>query len=189
MGIESSLDIIRESFGRVVYTHKAHEKMIDLLNARKAAIKWLNLTALVLTTGGIITPILDQFPYREVMLSFTSAFALGVAIYQISFDPDEKIRAHRKCAKQLWFIRESYISLIADIQDSLITEHEAKAVRDALCSQLSHIYREAPDTNSKAYEKARKALKINEEMTFSSDEIDEFLPSSFRGRSSHQKVI
>ena len=188
MGTESSLNVIRESFGRVVYTHKTHEKMIDLLNSRKVTIKWLNLAALILTTGGIITPIFDQFPYKEVLLSLTSAFALGVAIYQISFNPDEKIQTHRKCAKQLWLVRERYISLIADIQDNLLTETEVRANRDELNFQLAKIYKEAPDTNAKAYEKARKALKINEEMTFSSSEIDRFLPSELRNMPSNQKM-
>jgi hypothetical protein len=180
MKIDSSLSIILEAFGRVVYTHKTHEKMIDMLNSRKAFIKWINLAALVLTTGGIITPILDQVPYKEIILSFTSAFALGVAIYQISFSPDELIQEHRKCAKQLWLIREKYICLIADIQDNLLTNSEVKSARDKLIFELGQVYKQAPDTNSRAYEQARKALRLKEEMTFSSEEIEQLLPSKLR---------
>jgi len=39
---------------------------------------------------------------------------------------------------------------------------------------------EAPDTSSKAYSMAQGALKIKEEMSFTDDEIDQFLPKPLR---------
>ena len=180
MTTESALATIRESFGRVVYTHKTHLKMIDALNTRSNVVKIANIAALVLTTGGILTPIFDALPFKTIILSLASAFALGVAVYQISFDPALEIEAHRKCAKQLWLIREKYINLIADIKDGLLTDVEIRNQRDTLVTQLGHIYEEAPDTRPRAYKAAQKALKINQEMTFSSDEIDLFLPVHLR---------
>lgn len=180
MTINSTLDSIRESFGRVVYTHKTHQKMIDHLNSRAYWIKMSNIVALVLTTGGILTPIFDMIPFKTSLIAFTSAFALGVAVYQLSFDPALEIEAHRKCAKQLWIIREQYINLIADIKDARLTDDQVRDQRDALVAQLAHVYQEAPDTNTKAYKAAQKALKVNEEMTFSSKEIDQFLPTYLR---------
>ncbi|WP_416147011.1 hypothetical protein [Pseudomonas syringae] len=40
--------------------------------------------------------------------------------------------------------------------------------------------RGAPQTDSKAYSSAQKALKDNEEYTFSDSEIDCFLPATLR---------
>jgi SMODS and SLOG-associating 2TM effector domain family 4 len=176
----SALSTIRESFGRVVYTHKTHQKMIDQLNERANWIKLANVAALVLTTGGILSPIFDAFPYKTIIIALTSALALGVAIYQLSFDPAKEIESHRKSAKQLWIIREKYINLIADIKDGVLTNDQIRDQRDSLVTQLNLIYQEAPDTSSKAYRAAQKALKVNEEMTFSAKEIDQFLPQNLR---------
>lgn len=180
MTTESALATIRESFGRVVYTHKTHLKMIDSLNARATAVKLANIIALLLTTGGILTPIFDALPFKNIVLSLCSAFALGVAVYQISFDPALEIEAHRKCAKHLWIIREKYINLIADIKDGFLADADVRNQRDCLVDELGKIYQEAPDTRPRAYKAARKALKINQEMTFSSQEIDLFLPVRLR---------
>ncbi|XGV94286.1 MAG: SLATT domain-containing protein (plasmid) [Leptolyngbya sp. BL-A-14] len=180
MNASSTLAAIRESFGRVVYTHKTHLKMIDQLNQRNYWIKVANLAALVLTTGGILTPIYDASPFKTVIIALTAAFALAVAVYQLSFDPALEIEAHRKCAKQLWVIREAYINLIADIKDGVLSDDQIRERRDTLVTQLGQVYQEAPDTTFRAYKEAQKALKINEEMTFSIHEIDQFLPINLR---------
>ena len=38
-GINALEDQVRECFGRVVYSHKAHEKTADILHSRLARIK------------------------------------------------------------------------------------------------------------------------------------------------------
>ncbi len=45
---------------------------------------------------------------------------------------------------------------------------------------LSKTYKGSPRTYSKAYSVAQKALQINEELTFSDEEIDNFLPTPLR---------
>lgn len=187
LGANLSSDIalatIRESFGRVVYTQKTHQKMVDQLNARNKTIKLCNLAALVLTTGGILAPILELIQEKNIVMTLTALtalFSLSVAVYQLSFDPTSEIESHRKCAQRLWVIRERYINLIADIKDNVLGEAEVRRLRDELVTELAKVYEDAPDTDSKAYAAAQKALKVNQEMTFSSYEIDEFLPESLR---------
>lgn len=51
-----------------------------------------------------------------------------------------------------------------------------KKRRDELQSRLKALYKCSPRTISKAYTEATKALKECEEMTFSDEEIDKFLP-------------
>jgi hypothetical protein len=46
--------------------------------------------------------------------------------------------------------------------------------------ELHAIYIDSPDTSSNAFNKAKIALKINEEMTFTDEEIDDFLPKLLR---------
>ncbi|WP_414859209.1 hypothetical protein [Pseudomonas aeruginosa] len=55
-------------------------------------------------------------------------------------------------------------------------------MRDELQSRLTNIYATAPRTNSKAYGIASDGLKVQEEMTFSDEEIDKFLPAALHRR-------
>ncbi len=84
----------------------------------------------------------------------------------------------------MWSIRESYLSLLTDIKLNNLTLNQIQAKRDELQNQLASVYQNAPRTNSKAYDKASKALKFNEEMTFSDEEIDNFLPKDIRRKQS-----
>ena len=52
--------------------------------------------------------------------------------------------------------------------------------RDELIEQLHSVYGAATGTNAEAYQKAQKALKENEDMTFSDGEIDAFLPRELK---------
>lgn len=49
-----------------------------------------------------------------------------------------------------------------------------------LQQQTATIYEKAPRTTSKAYTAAQKALKFNEELTFSDEEIDLLLPKTLQ---------
>jgi hypothetical protein len=77
-------------------------------------------------------------------------------------------------------VREAYLSLLTDIRDSSLTLSELRQRRDSLQERLHKIYHNAPHTDDKAYEKSQKALKENEELTFSDEEIDVFLPKPLR---------
>lgn len=52
--------------------------------------------------------------------------------------------------------------------------------RDALLDDLNKVYGPARVTTPKAYTAAQKALKMKEDLTFASDEIDMFLPEGLR---------
>ena len=52
--------------------------------------------------------------------------------------------------------------------------------RDTLVEELHSVYSGAPSTTFQAYRKAQEALKQNEDMTFSDEEIDAFLPNELK---------
>jgi len=56
----------------------------------------------------------------------------------------------------------------------------AREKRDNLQYELNQIYMSAPRTFKQAYEVARKGLKLNEELTFSEEELDKLLPEKLR---------
>jgi hypothetical protein len=171
---------IRESFGRLVYTHKTHEKEIELLEASASRLKWAELALIAFAAGGAISVLLGTGFYFQLATAIMATLATAVTLYQLSFDPDHAIGEHRKSARQLWLIRERYINLLADMADAAISENEARQRRDDLLQDLHAVYRDAPSTTKKAYTIAQGALKLHEEMTFSDDEIDKFLPPALR---------
>ena len=51
---------LRESFGRVVYTHKVHEKEADILLARLSKIKLGQIILPGISTGGFVAMLLGH---------------------------------------------------------------------------------------------------------------------------------
>lgn len=59
-----------------------------------------------------------------------------------------------------------------------------QAERDNLLEALHSVYSGAPSTTYQAYKKAQEALKQLEDMTFSDEEIDAFLPRELKKKAS-----
>ena len=170
---------IRESFGRAVYTHKTHEKAREISSFHVTVVKWLNIVLTTATSGSLLSTIITN---ERALLYTSAAFAaatLAFGIFQLSFDPGADVERHREAAKNLWYIREKYIHLLTDMTDGLGRDEMVER-RDALMEEAGAIYRQAPDTSNRAYQKARRALKYAEDMTFNDAEIDAFLPKALR---------
>ena len=177
---EVDLQVIREAFGRVVYSHKAHEKEADIQECYAAAVKWADIALITIGSGGLAGAAVTSEKALLVIGALFSSVALALAIYRLSFNPEERVEWHKQAANSLWSIRERYIHLLADIKNEAVTKREIIERRDGLLRELDQVYRYAPRTSSKAYKRARTALKVNEEFTFSADEIDRFLPDELR---------
>jgi hypothetical protein len=175
-----NLKNIRESFGKIVYSHKTHEKAAEMEYKKNKIVKWINIILLTLTSLMLTSTVITnegKFLYIGAILS---ALSLGFMIFQLSFDCAKKAEDHSNIAKELWYLREKYVNFITDTMNEKIDEHRIITKRNQLIKELKFIYKFAPQTNSKAYQKARKALKIKEELTFSDQEIDNFLPENLR---------
>jgi hypothetical protein len=168
---------IRESFGRVVYTHKTHEKAREIDSAKAVAVKWINIALTTLVSGSVISGLVTDTQAVVIVGAILGGLALAFALFQLSFDPAGSAERHRSTAKELWYIREQYIQLISDATMDPTRAGIAER-RDDLIEALKVIYQQAPDTSPRAYKKAQKALKVSEDMTFSDAEIDQFLPGS-----------
>lgn len=177
---KTNLQLIRESFGRVVYSHKTHEKAAEIENNKNKRVKWFNIILTTFTASSLISTIITNQTILLYIGSVFSAFTLGFTIFQLSFNPAEKAEKHRYVAKELWYIREKYVNLMADIINGRLTYESITSKRDNLIEELKLIYKFAPETDSKSYKLAREALKLNEELTFSDEEIDQFLPSELK---------
>lgn len=177
---QTNLQVIRESFGRVVYSHKTHEKDAEIFSCQAVATRWVNIVLTSLTSGTLISTIITNQAVLAYISAFLATITLAFVIFQLSFNPEEKAEKHRQIAKELWYIRELYVNLIADVINDNISEGVILSRRNELLEKLHIIYKFAPITSSKAYKKAQEALKINEELTFSKEEIDQFLPEELK---------
>jgi SMODS and SLOG-associating 2TM effector domain family 4 len=176
---DPNVQAIRESFGRVVYSHKTHEKAREIESSKVTIVKWVNIVLTTLTSTTLVTSIFTNQRALLLIGSILSTLTLAFVIFQLSFDPAKESERHRAAAKELWYVREQYINLLADIKSDPNSVNISQR-RDELIDELKRIYAVAPDTSSAAYRRAQTALKISEEMTFSNEEIDQFLPDSLR---------
>lgn len=171
-----NLQVIRESFGRVVYSCKTYEKDFEIQNSYTNRLKIINLVILSLGSTGLFSALIADNQYLLILGSLFTFLGLGLAIFQMSFNPEEKAYKYKQTAHQLWQVREKYTCLIADIMSQKITSEKIVERRDQLLCDLDLIYKNALPTSSDAYQRASVALKKNEEFTFSDDEINKFLP-------------
>ena len=70
------------------------------------------------------------------------------------------------------------MSLLTDFE--MLDAGEIRNKRDELQERTAEVYSNSPRTDAKSYQAAQKALKTEEEQTFSEEEIDIMLPNSIR---------
>lgn len=177
---------LRECYGRVVYSHKTHEKCADILVEKLKQIKFWQIVLSAVLTGGLITTLFDFSALAEYKIHgtfvavFISTILLVLNSYTKDYNLGEIAQKHRQAGADLWVIRENYLSLLTDLKMDADTTHEIRRRRDELIEKLHAVYTGSPITNYRAYTKAQKALKKLEDMTFSEAEIDAFLPKELK---------
>ena len=167
---------LRECFGRVVYSHKTHEKCADILLSRLSKIKLWQIILSAITTGGFIAAVFGAGKIGALVGILVSTALLILNACTKNYDLGELSQKHKQAGADLWVIREKYLSLITDLR---MGEKPIKTLikeRDDLLNELHSVYYGAPTTTYQAYKKAQEALKKLEDMTFSDEEIDAFLP-------------
>jgi hypothetical protein len=171
---------LRESYGRVVYSHKTHEKCADILLARHDRIRLSQIVLSAITTAGFVGAAMGTGPEAAIAGAVLSAILLVLNSYTKKYDLGELAQKHRQAGSDLWLIREHYLSLLVDVRMREKPLEALQQQRDTLVRQLYEVYRGAPSTNYKAYRMAQEALQKLEDMTFSDAEIDKFLPKELR---------
>ena len=167
---------LRECYGRVVYSDKAHEKCADILLSRLSTIKLWQIILASVTTGSFISVFFGMGNVGTAFGGMASTTLLVLNLYTKDYDLGELAQKHRQSAADLWLIREEYLSLITDLRGEDESIENVRLRRDALLKQLHTVYSGAPSTTVRAYTEAQKALQQWEEMTFSDEEIDKLLP-------------
>lgn len=171
---------IREIYGRVVYTHKTHEKCADVLKERSDYFKFAEILLSAATTTSVLVVLFGDGKTFQFVAAACSTILLGITLYTKDFNLLAIAEKHKQAALNILEIREKLLSLLVDIKIGNKEIEQLQQRRDDLNEQLVNTYRGAPKTINKAYQIASKALQQNEEFTFTDEEIDKFLPESLR---------
>lgn len=172
---------VRNTFGRVAYTHKTHEKDAERKQSQARWIKILNVVVIGVTAAAaVLAPLLDTAGAAWTA-AVSAILALVFAAFQLSFDPASEANEHVLAAKSYLALRNDYRRLLADAPG--LDPDTFRERRDRLADTLNHLDRSAPPTSPQAYEKARQALRGAEELTFTDDEYAHLLDGDTAGGS------
>ena len=184
MEINSPISIIesqiRECFGRCAWTHKAHLKCSDIVSEVQSRLQVVQIILSTLITTGVLVTVFGDHQVVGIITAVLSAVQVGITSYMKGHDFGEISQKHSDAGSQIWDIRESYLSLLTDIRANAVSIEEAQKRRDQLQEKLVGIYKGSPRITSKAYKRASTSLKVNEDLTFSDEELDKLLPIPLR---------
>jgi hypothetical protein len=180
---------IRECYGRVIYSHKTHEKCADILLSRLGRIKLGQIVLSALTTGGILSTFFGSGNIGAGIGVVLSTVLLVLNAYTKDYDMGEIAQKHKQAASDLWIIREEFLSLLTDIRIGDVSLDKVRERRDTLTKELHVAYAGSPSTNYQGYKKAQEALQKLEDMTFSNAEIDAFLPQELKRGNSRSEQL
>lgn len=169
---------IREAYGRILYTQTCHNKIVNRLLAKNEYIKVAQIVLSALTTSSFGAIFITGKPIATLIGALLSLGLLVLNSYTKNFDLVETAQGHRSAAEALWKIREEYISLLTDFDD--LDSDEIRNIRDDLQERTGKVYEQSPSTDAKSFKQAQKALKTNEEQTFSDNELDLLIPNAIR---------
>lgn len=169
---------IREAFGRVTYTQTCHDKRIQRLLKTNETIKVWQIVLSAMTTGSFLVTLISVEQISKIVGALLSIALLVLNTYSKNFNLIEMAQKHQQASNLLWKIREEYVSLLTDFE--LLESEQIMCKRDELQERTAKVYSNSPRTDSKSYAEAQKALKTDEEQTFSEQEIDVMLPNSIR---------
>jgi hypothetical protein len=171
---------LRENYGKITYSHKTQEKCADILTCRNIRLRNIQIILSALITTGLLVRIFKGAEWPLIISTILSAIQFGLVSFLREYNLGETIQKHATAALELWDIRERYLSLLTDLRSKSITISETQKRRDEMQEKLTKIYKGSPRTFSKAYNEAREALQINQELSFSDDEINKLLPANLR---------
>lgn len=173
-------DEIRSRYASVVWSHKIQEKQADIYSKRYKHFETAKILSASLTSVGIVSLLFTDQLWIKLVSAVISFVSIFVSAYFKSFDLTTYIKAHKTSANKLLQLRDKLQLLLVDIRTEIVPVKDVRTKYEELLNELHMIYDEAPNTTDKAVQKAKEALKITKDNTFTDDEIDLFLPKKLR---------
>lgn len=179
-------DVVRNSVGSVVWSHKIQEKQADIYDRRFRCFEILKIIAASITSAGLVSLLFTDVFWVKVVSAIISFVSIFISAFFKAFNLNAMVCDHKRTAVALLSVRDRLIMLLLKVRmrretpDNLYDEYE-QIIKD-----LHGVYSEAPNTTDAAVEKAREALHTTQDNTFSDDEIDSYLPKVLRKEANAQ---
>ena len=106
---------LREMYGRVAYTHKAHEKMADGYIVRYKLIKKIEIGLSAASSGSLVLAAFGDGRAGTVVGAVLSTLLLGLLLYFKEASLGEQSQKHTVTASKLWGIRERLLGVLVDL--------------------------------------------------------------------------
>lgn len=176
------LDVVRQNYASVVWTHKIQIKQADIYASRYSCLETANILLAAVASCGAVSIFADQDSFILKIVTVIFSFATtALAAYQRSFDLKTMEKQHKDAAEHFLVIRNDLLHLIAEIHMQKEAVNELDKRFHEIEEKYNSLYLSAPSTTSAAVKAAAEALGENKEYTYTSDEIDWFLPPALRG--------
>jgi SMODS and SLOG-associating 2TM effector domain family 4 len=169
----------RELYGRVVYSHKTHEKEREIWSEKVCRMNRYNIWLAGATTFFAIISATLQPVWAIYLTAVFAVLTICFVMWQSNFDPAGKEAQHRAAAKELLWIREQLLLLITECHIPDSTQKHLERCLEVITRELTAVYKFAPNTSPEAYAAAEAMIKTGH-FTFSDDEIDDMLPTDLR---------
>jgi hypothetical protein len=176
---------IRDSYVKILWTHKIQEKSADLKLVLHRRLKVLQIVLSALTTTSILYSLFKDNQMGAIIGAVAAATLFGIDAYTKDYDLGAAAQKHANTALQLLVIREKYLSLLTDIKCLSINLEAIVERRDNLLLEYTQILTSAPRTNDSAVKEASKALNKNKDSTITEDEAEGLLPDFLKRRSTN----
>lgn len=173
-------DVVRDSYGGVVWSHKIQEKQSDIYAEKYKKMETVNIYAASLTSVGIVAMIFTDPLWLKLISALISFATVYITTYYKSFDLQKLIVSHKATANKLIAVRDQYKVLLTKIKLQNDSVENLLLSYEGLVKEADTIYLKAPSTTEDAVDRAREALKVKLDNSFSTEEIDSFLPDSLR---------
>lgn len=177
------LDVVRQNFASVVWTHKIQEKQADIYSQRYKQLETINIIVAALTSCGVVSLVSNQECILLKIVTCILSFAtLSITAYFKSFDLKSLEKQHKDAANHFIVIRNDLLQVIADIHMKNGSVQDINERYQEIMKRLNSLYITAPGTSDDAVNRASMALGKNKEYSYKDEEIDCFLPSGLRGK-------
>ena len=94
-------DVVRDSYGGVVWTHKIQEKQADIYAEKFKKMETINIVAASLTSAGIIAIIFTDPLWLKLISAIVSFATVYITAYYKSFDLQKLVAAHKATASKM----------------------------------------------------------------------------------------
>lgn len=175
-------DNVRDTYIRVVWTHKIQEKQADILNNRYMIYEIIRISLSAVTAAGVFSLIFREEFWIKVLSTIVTFLNLYISKVLKTFEIKKDIFKHKKTAIELLVLRDKFMLLLLEINIGESNFEKLLEKYKSLQNSLWEVYKNAPITTDKAQKKANHALKIKNDNKFSEIEIDMNLPESLKRR-------